>query len=1185
MTIRDLFAKDPCRHINPVVRADERDSERLGRELDEYVVTSEIDRHLREFLGEFVSPTPVHLCHWVSGWFGAGKSHFLKFLGSILADLSLRLPSGAEVGARSYLFDKWSLPFAAHLESRPTRVVFMNLLEYTSRDAPGLSEIVYRGLMTAAGFADEPWIAEMENELARVDLLDAFAAEIHSRTGREWPLVRSQPIVALPSMAEALVAVAPDRWSTTEIARDALQAQRDVPINPHWLIPRLKAAAEAVDPAAGRLVLALDEVGLYLGDVEDRYTELKALAEGIAASTMDGKLWLIVTSQEAPELKIPEIVAHAQELQWLRDRFRLGYNLTPENIETVVRERLLKKSDDGSSAAAEAIRPVIGTLATGATVTGVRRLRETFTAPDVDQVVETYPLLPYQARLITELLGELRSRAAGGDGLTGRERGVLTIAQDAICNGTPSLAQQELGGLVTLDRIYEAILGYGSAIPSDVEATIRELHGEHDGVSVASVAKSVYLLQPLVAWLPVTAENIAATLYPSLGARSDQVLAGVQACLAELLEASYVGEREGTFRFLNQIERTFEEDVQAARRRLSRADRDRVTNELLHEVLDDFTSHRFRGGVRVFDVVVEADGSTISRRPGHLKLIIQSPLAREVLDVDELERVTSVQSRDTTWLVVEPTPDIKAKLERLVAIDAVLEHAKRGGPDSTDFLREQEQERERLRHVTLPNELRSLFGQATMIAAGERRDLNATTWKEDVDGALEDRAEELFFEFTPGAASVRDEDVGKILSWQGGALPACYRELQVVDDDAIRLDSPLLARVLGEVKRRADAHEPLTGEALAGYFDAPPYGWDERIVRLALASLLREAAIEIRTAEGVLRSYREPRAARAVTDRRAFRPAQFQPAEVLSSDDRKRAADLLAQWFDELRDTPEQLDQSFQEKLAEARSNAQQLTSRLDAGRLGGGPTLRQLTASIQGVLDQPTATARLRRVLDKATELEGGLRLLRKLLELDQAGGLDKAAQIATFATALSGVDNERSHKLGSLLAADDLPSVWQELLELYEATRTSFAQRYGTVHAEVRERASAVAEELRQHPRGSEIATEIGELAGLTCPEAHPSIESPSFRCPTCHRSVPELERDLLRFERERARLLEVLAAHDVDVDDDGRPVPLTISRDVEQPPELEKVLTDVRAYASAALKNGPLEVRVEAKLRDAD
>jgi hypothetical protein len=51
MLIKDIFQKDIFRGINGVVKADQTDEASVWQELDEFVITRELDRHLRDFFG------------------------------------------------------------------------------------------------------------------------------------------------------------------------------------------------------------------------------------------------------------------------------------------------------------------------------------------------------------------------------------------------------------------------------------------------------------------------------------------------------------------------------------------------------------------------------------------------------------------------------------------------------------------------------------------------------------------------------------------------------------------------------------------------------------------------------------------------------------------------------------------------------------------------------------------------------------------------------------------------------------------------------------------------------------------------------------------------------------------------------------------------------------------------------
>jgi len=96
MQIKSLFRKDIFRSINGVVKAHQLDDRSVWQELDEFVITKELDRHFRKFLTAYLdvidNPTDPAITGkmgvWISGFFGSGKSHFLKVLSYLLGNKS-----------------------------------------------------------------------------------------------------------------------------------------------------------------------------------------------------------------------------------------------------------------------------------------------------------------------------------------------------------------------------------------------------------------------------------------------------------------------------------------------------------------------------------------------------------------------------------------------------------------------------------------------------------------------------------------------------------------------------------------------------------------------------------------------------------------------------------------------------------------------------------------------------------------------------------------------------------------------------------------------------------------------------------------------------------------------------------------------------------------------------------------
>ena len=84
MRIRDLFDKDIFRPINGVVKADQLDESSVWQELEEFVVTKELDQHLRRFFTHYCealdrtgdAAVAGKIGVWISGFFRIGQVPF-----------------------------------------------------------------------------------------------------------------------------------------------------------------------------------------------------------------------------------------------------------------------------------------------------------------------------------------------------------------------------------------------------------------------------------------------------------------------------------------------------------------------------------------------------------------------------------------------------------------------------------------------------------------------------------------------------------------------------------------------------------------------------------------------------------------------------------------------------------------------------------------------------------------------------------------------------------------------------------------------------------------------------------------------------------------------------------------------------------------------------------------------------
>ena len=83
--LKKLYAKDIDREIQGVIKVD--DESYISQELEEYVVTEELLKHFHSFFEAYnagINGNTEKMGVWISGFFGSGKSHFLKIISYLL---------------------------------------------------------------------------------------------------------------------------------------------------------------------------------------------------------------------------------------------------------------------------------------------------------------------------------------------------------------------------------------------------------------------------------------------------------------------------------------------------------------------------------------------------------------------------------------------------------------------------------------------------------------------------------------------------------------------------------------------------------------------------------------------------------------------------------------------------------------------------------------------------------------------------------------------------------------------------------------------------------------------------------------------------------------------------------------------------------------------------------------------
>ena len=129
MMIRDMFADDINRKINGVIKVDQAADDVIEQELNEYVITRELKKHFITFFnyyGDAFDQATADMGVWISGFFGSGKSHFLKIVSYLLENKIVNGKAAVDY-FDDKIEDKMLLADIKRAGSIPTDVILFNI--------------------------------------------------------------------------------------------------------------------------------------------------------------------------------------------------------------------------------------------------------------------------------------------------------------------------------------------------------------------------------------------------------------------------------------------------------------------------------------------------------------------------------------------------------------------------------------------------------------------------------------------------------------------------------------------------------------------------------------------------------------------------------------------------------------------------------------------------------------------------------------------------------------------------------------------------------------------------------------------------------------------------------------------------------------------------------------------------
>jgi hypothetical protein len=840
-TIASLFANDVNDRIEEVIKVDDSDAARVREELAHYVVTSSIKKQQTAVLEAYMEAlrrphegTAV----WISGFFGSGKSSFAKMLGVAIENRAL---DGARAGPLlSQRIDdtKATVLLRQINEQAPTEAVIFDVSTDKGIRAgnQSITEIMYRLFLQKLGYARELDLAELEITLEAEGRLEAFVARYSALHNKEWERDKGLPILAMGRASAVMHALEPQTYNAPDSWVRGVKGRGD--ITPAMLADRCLELLKRRRPDKRNLLFVIDEVGQYVARDRSKLEDLRAVVERLGQRGA-GKIWVMVTSQEALNELLGGLDGTQIELPKVKDRFPLQVHLEPSDISEVTSRRVLAKNAEGERTLRAMYDAHRARLATHTRVYAPHLKLPELTA---ERFIDLYPLLPYQIDLIINIVSGLRTQGGASAHVGGANRTIIKLAQQLLIHPDVSLAERPVGTLATIDRVYDLIAGN---ITSDVRKKIDQIGRDVPHKLAQPVAKAVCLLQ-YEARTPRTPENIAAALHPAIGA--DSQLAEVKAALEALVAARAVRLGEDGYRIPTPAEDNWEEERASIAPKP--ADDARVHQEIITGLWEPQPSYALLG-VKPFKAGLLLN----SRRLVEGDLKVHVTLASSGKEHEELRESWRQWSRDQKndlFWVARIDHEVRRATDEVFRSAELLARKERTAStrDETKLVAEEKRRKQRAQE-DLKRHLREALLSGVVYFRGNDRspELHAGDIGKAVSGVLAKALPEVFDRFAEAAAKVSPKDLDALLSTENlRGLPAVFSQLHLVQEThgkpTFRTESGPLAEVLARIVNKASYGELVSGRALADTFGAEPFGWDFDVVRLFVASLLRAGKIE-----------------------------------------------------------------------------------------------------------------------------------------------------------------------------------------------------------------------------------------------------------------------------------------------------------------------------------------------------
>ncbi len=931
MTIQNMFHDDINRKVNGVIKVDQSSTDVIEQEVREYVITKELKKHFITFFNNYVDAFTVPTADigvWISGFFGSGKSHFLKMLSYILENKDVNGTKTVDLFRDKFADDPATFMLVDRATRGQTETILFNIdIEGSvNKDKTAVLRVFAKMFYNHLGFyGTDLKVVKLEQYIEQCGKTDEFRRVFEQKKGKPWIEQRKaftfNGKVIIPTLMEVLGLSEEDarNWFNDKSAADFSIAQ---------LVEDIKVYVNT-KPRDFRLLFMIDEAGQYVGTDTDMLLNLQSLTEKIG-SECGGKVWVMCTGQEA----IDEIIkVRADEFSRIQARFKTRLSLTSSSVDEVIQKRILRKKDTVTpqlealyDANAAVLRNLFSFTDSVLDIKG-------FSGPQ--EFAVNYPFVPYQFIVMQKVFGEIRKHGNAGKHLSSGERSMLSGFQEA----AQKVQQCDCYTIVPFFHFYDTVHTFLDSSIRHVIERCQKAADENLGIEQqdVDVLKLLYLIR-YVDDIKSTLDNIVILMADDI--RTDKIVLreAVRKSLDRLLGQNYIGRSGDAYNFLTDEEQDIQREI-----RSTPVDTASIVEKIGQLVYGDiYPTKKYRYNNKydfAYDQMV--DGYLCGSPTGGMKLRVLT-VATDAIEKSEA-RMMSVSARQAV-IVLDDTPYYES-LENAMKIRKYVKQRNVAQlPKSMQDIIHVQQEQANAYDTAAMTALRSAIENAEYYVDGEHLTLKGGDAKSRIDQCLEYLVGHVYSDLDLITNNMEtDEELSLILT---GAGQQQIGGLEPNRDAAAKVEEYLEMQAVKKL--------PTSMMDIQTRYQAIPYGWREIDVAAVVALLIHDQKVTVKYA-GTTIQPSDPKLLSMLRKKSEIGKTIVSKRQSVTSANMKAARALLRDYLDVM-DVPEDEDglvSFIVNSLENKKTTYNNLSARYDARKYPDKPIVTRAIDLLTGILAQ----------------------------------------------------------------------------------------------------------------------------------------------------------------------------------------------------------------------------------------